>query len=360
MRIGPGSVGPEVRDVQERLTALHGAAPQGDDPGIFGDGTAAAVRVFQQQRGLVADGIVGHDTWSALVEAGWRLGDRLLFLTRPMLRGDDVRDLQERLNRLGFDTGYTDGIYGPLTFDAVREFQLNTGLVVDGIAGSATVDALRRLHLDHQESPAFVVRERESLRRERRLSVAGARVMFDPGHGPDDPGSRTPDGAIAEHELTWQLTNRLAGRFQALGGIAVLSRGPNTTPTPADRAALANREEVDAIVSVHLNALDDAQARGAAAYHFGSDRYVSERGRALAELCVDHVVAATGTAHCRTHPSTTSILRESRAPAVVVEPGFLTHPEEGPALTDPDYQSLVAGALLDAVVVWLCGTDEPT
>jgi N-acetylmuramoyl-L-alanine amidase len=348
-----------VRDVQERLAAVLGAPPAGDDPGIFGDGTAAAVRVFQQQRGLTADGIVGHDTWTALLEAGWRLGDRLLFLTRPMLRGDDVRDLQERLNRLGFDTGYTDAIYGPLTFDAVREFQLNTGLPVDGIAGPSTIDALRRLHLDHQESPAFVVRERESLRSERRLSVAGARVLFDPAHGPDDPGATGPDGSV-EHQLTWELTNRVAGRFQALGGVAVLARGPRTSPTPTERAALANREEVDAILSVHLNALDDAGARGAAAYYFGSDRYVSERGRALAELCVDHVVAATGTAHCRTHPATMSILRESRAPAVVVEPGFVTHPDEGRALGDPAYQSVVAGALVDVLVTWLCGSDEPT
>jgi N-acetylmuramoyl-L-alanine amidase len=125
--IARGSVGPEVEDVQRRLDGL-GHACSGDERGEFGPATDRAVRTFQQQRGLPADGIVGDDTWRALVGASYRLGDRMLYVTRPMLQGDDVRDLQRRLNRLGFDAGYDDGVYGPETFEAVREFQLNVGL----------------------------------------------------------------------------------------------------------------------------------------------------------------------------------------------------------------------------------------
>mgnify|MGYP000449767565 CR=1 FL=1 len=44
-------------------------------------------------------------TWTALVEANWKLGDRLLFLTSPNLRGDDIAELQHGLSRLGFDCG---------------------------------------------------------------------------------------------------------------------------------------------------------------------------------------------------------------------------------------------------------------
>ncbi|MDX1622130.1 MAG: N-acetylmuramoyl-L-alanine amidase, partial [Nitriliruptorales bacterium] len=115
----------------------------------------------------------------------------------------------------------------------------------------------------------------------------------------------------------------------------------------------------EAIVSIHLNALGSPEARGAAAYYFGQDGYLSERGRRLAQLAVDNVVARTGTANCRTHPATSTVLRETRAPAVIVEPGFITHPDEGRALSSAECQNLVAKALSDAVVAFLVG-DTPT
>ena len=83
-----------------------------DQPGAFGEPTEAAVRGFQERRGLRVDGICGPQTWASLVEAGFRPGDRLLYYTSPMLRGDDVAELQRRLSALGFDAGRVDGIFG--------------------------------------------------------------------------------------------------------------------------------------------------------------------------------------------------------------------------------------------------------
>jgi N-acetylmuramoyl-L-alanine amidase len=353
--ISYGSVGPEVADVQQRLSGLGLSCD--DDDGVFGDATRAGVRTFQQRRGLSADGIVGPDTWRSLVAASFRLGDRMLYVTRPQLFGDDVRDLQRRLNRLGFDCGYDDGLYGSQTFDAVREFQLNVGLNVDGIAGPETIDLLLRLHRQHQEAPAFAVREREQLRRGPLGTVAGVRIMIDPGHSHLDPGYRSPDG-VPEHEVTWQLATLLEGRLAALGAHVVLARGPGTAPSPSERAALANEEDVEAILSIHCNGLDSPEARGAAAYYYGTEGSMSDRGRLLAQLAVDLVCEAIGTPNCRTHPSATTLLRESRAPAVLVEPGFLTHPDEGRALTDPGYQREVAGALTEAMVRFLVGDQQ--
>lgn len=356
--IALGSAGPEVLDVQRRLAGL--GLPCGEDPpGEFADGTHRAVRVFQQRRGLSADGIVGDETWASLVEAGYQRGDRLLYLTRPFLRGDDVLDLQRRLNRLGFDSGYTDGVFGPQTFEALREFQLNVGAKVDGIAGPRTHDALMRLHRQHQRSPAFAVREREALLSQRRESIAGARILVDAGHGAGSPGFTGPDG-IAEQEITWQLATRVAGRLGALGAHPVLARGPGNCPSTSERAQLANREQVEAILSIHLNGLPQHEASGAAAYYFGQDGYVSERGRMLAQLCVDRIVERTGAIDCRTHPSTMTILRESRAPAALVEPGFLTHPDEGRRLADPDHQNHLAQALTDAINEFLLGPPAQT
>ena len=105
--------GAVVRQVQRQLVR-HGFAISID--GRFGPVTEAAVREFQGARGLPTDGIVGTDTWEQLVEAGYRLGDRTLYLRSPAFRGDDVRELQRMLNALGFDAG---GLVGPLTWPAL-------------------------------------------------------------------------------------------------------------------------------------------------------------------------------------------------------------------------------------------------
>lgn len=345
-----GQVGHAVEDVQRRLADLD--LPCDDDVGVFGEGTEAAVRAFQQARGLPSDGIVGDDTWHALVAASYRLGDRMLYVTRPLLEGDDVRELQRRLSRLGFDAGHDDGLYGTQTFEAVREFQLNVGLAVDGIAGPESFDVLTRLHRQHQAAPAYVAREREELRHTQRSSLAGARIMVDASHGPDDPGSMSGNGLV-EHEVTWAIGSLVEGRLAALGAHVVLGRGPTTSPTPSERAAHANREDVEVILSIHANQDPSPFARGAAGYYFGTGDYVSERGRWLAERAVDGIVAATGTEHCRVHPSTSALLRESRPPAAVVEVGFLSHPEEGPALGREEHQRVIAAALVDALASFL-------
>lgn len=351
-----GSIGPEVEDVQRRLETLGLSCAS--EPTVFDRRTEAAVRAFQQRRGLIADGIVGPETWQTLVGASFTLGDRLLYVSRPMMHGDDVRELQRRLNRLGFDCGYDDGLFGPQTVAAVREFQLNAGLLVDGIAGLETVDHLLRLHRAHQEAPVAAVRERELLRHPRPRSIAGTRLMIDPGRSVTDPGLRSPDG-VFEHEVTWRIAAALEGRLAALGAHVVLSRGPRTAPTPSQRAAQANAEDVELILSIHLNGVASDQGRGAAAYHFGTEVQISDRGRRLAQLALDAVLEATGTADCRAHPSTIAILRESRAPAAVIEPGFLTHPEEGRLLCEASSQQRIAGALTHAVSHYLLG-DPPS
>ena len=159
-----GQHGEPIRDLQRRLGAA-GHNPVGAEAGSFCSSTETALQQFQEARGLHASGVCDEQSWLALVEAGWKLGDRLLVLSAPQLRGDDIENLQRALNHVGFDCGRPDGILGPATIRALTDFQRNCGLNADGICGRKTVHMLDVLRRQSGSGPGVAsVRELESVR----------------------------------------------------------------------------------------------------------------------------------------------------------------------------------------------------
>ncbi|MCW3037287.1 MAG: N-acetylmuramoyl-L-alanine amidase [Actinobacteria bacterium] len=335
-----------VQDLQARLERLGiDIAPQ-ELGGDFGPATEMAVRAFQQSRGLDVDGIVGDNTWRVLVESSWSLGDRILRLEEPNLRGDDVRDLQSRLNALGFAAGKHDGIYGRATAAALMDFQRNLGISDDGLIGLETLKAFRRLRLVTRTGLGPRTREREA-RRSGPPGVAGKRLVLDPGHGGDDPGGRGPSGET-EADLVFPLATQLAGRLEAEGAEVTLTRGPHDGPTDSERARRANEAAADLLISLHLNAHPNEMAQGAATYYWEHGGIASEPGEHLADLLQDHLVRC-GLVDCRSHGKAYPILRETRMPAVVVEPGFITNPDEAKMLSAPRTAEPIVLAMVRAV-----------
>jgi murein DD-endopeptidase MepM/ murein hydrolase activator NlpD len=129
-----------VAALQSALQALHLYA--GDVDGIRGDLTRHGIVAFQRHQGLTVDGIAGPQTREAL---GWRgkppLGSRVM---RIGDRGWDVAAMQYLLQRAGHGPGRADGIFGPLTDEAVRRAQAGAAIATDGLAGPETIAALRR------------------------------------------------------------------------------------------------------------------------------------------------------------------------------------------------------------------------
>jgi N-acetylmuramoyl-L-alanine amidase len=343
LRRGDKSAG--VEEVQRHLATL-GFPVEGDDPGLFGAATEAAVRAFQQNRGLDVDGVVGEYTSRELAESSWSVGDRLLFTTDPPMTGDDVRGLQEKLNALGFSAGKHDGIFGAQTAEAVREFQQNLAIEEDGIVGPETVRALERLRLVLRPGLGPRVRERET-RRAVPPGLAGKRIAIDPGHGGEDPGHTSSSGEN-EADLVFRLAASVTRQLDRAGAISMLTRGPHDGPTDSERADLANRFGAGLLVSIHLNSTSSPTAEGAATYFFEHGGVASEPGEHLADVMGQALVAA-GRNDCRSHGRNYALLRETRMPALVVEPGFISNPEEAKLLADPEGIERVAQAIVDGV-----------
>lgn len=145
--IREGATGAAVEDIQERLVATGQQIDAAElEARRFGPSTATAVGRFRLAQGLTLDGCVDTETWSALVDEGYQLGDRTLYLRLPKFHGSDVRTLQTRLNILGFSCGEADGYYGAYTESAVKQFQESQGALADGMCFQDTFDAIDRLH----------------------------------------------------------------------------------------------------------------------------------------------------------------------------------------------------------------------
>ena len=284
-------------------TVLNGAPL--DTDGVFGDGTRAAVEAFQHLRGLRVDGICGLQTWNTLVEASFRLGDRLLYRRTPMQRGDDVADLQLRLSTLGFDTGRVDGIFGDLTSRALAEFQRNAGLPVDGILGAATLGELVRLESRHQDAKLISsVRARAALR-----------------HAPPTLAGRHV--AIGESGGLASVTGALRRRL-LVGGVQVTELHH---PDDATQAHDANELAADVFLGLRLN-----PARSECHTSYWAGRHdESQGGRLLAVLIQRSVPEVLGIRDAGAHGMSLTILRETRMPSVLVELGPASLVVEGAA-----------------------------
>ncbi|MFL6138956.1 MAG: N-acetylmuramoyl-L-alanine amidase [Frankiaceae bacterium] len=350
-----GDTGPVVAEIRATLTSL-GLLAQPAGAGRLPRYDLAcdrAVRGFQQSRGLSVDGVVGPETYRALDEARWRLGDRLLSMrvAHPFV-GDDVAELQHRLQELGFDPGRCDGVFGARTEQAVRELQRNLGLVPDGTCGPHTLKALDRLRRTVVGGRAQWIREAEELVRAG-PSVAGKFVIIDPGHGGPDRGFGAA-GCLDEATVADDLAARLEGRLAASGAFPFLTRGPDAAPDDTERAAFANAAEGDLLVSLHCDAAPHPACNGVATYYFGSygpggQLHESSVGKRFAALVQREITTRTDLLDCATHPKTWDLLRLTRMPAVRVELGYLSNAGDAARLSAPEFRDAVAEAILAAI-----------
>lgn len=272
---------------------------------------------FQRSRELDPTGICDATTWEALVEAGLTLGDRLLYLTSPMLRGDDVADLQLRLGALGFDAGKVDGIFGGTTEKAIEGFQQQIGLVADRVVGPDTVAALARLQP-----------------RGGSTTVAGVRERVELSHRGDDGEPLTI--ALVHRGDADPLVGPLALDLAATGRtVHVLIDG-----SWSRLADGSNLNDAGLCLAITLEAENTCELA-----HFEVAGFTSFGGRRLAQLIAEELpVVPTGWSAAEIKGSRSPILRETRAPTV--------HLRIGSPSAALAHRSLVVAALHRALRRW--------
>lgn len=222
-------------------------------------------------------------------------------------------------------------------------------------------------------------------------SIKGSiqKVVIDPGHGGSEDGAIGPAGT-KEKDLVLDMARRLAALLRAGGFEVVLSREGDTDLGLDERAAIANRARADLFISLHANASRSSKARGAETFFLAREaaddeeraiaamengtapepppgqgdqdlplilwdlaqtQYLEESAR-LAQVIQEKLNAALGLEDRGVRQAPFRVLVGATMPAVLVEIGFLTNPEEETRLNDLEYRRKLAEALSEALLRW--------
>jgi N-acetylmuramoyl-L-alanine amidase len=346
LKLKKGDRGPRVKEIQQRLLKIGFLLGPTHADGNFGEKTEEAVKKFQKKHGIKPTGIVDEETYKRLIYESFSLGDRVLYLHYPFLRGRDVLELQKILKNFGFNPGPIDGIYGPLTEKAVREFQISAGIKPDGIVGPTTVRQILKASENFGSSSLVSYPDRKISEEPLKEIV----IALDAGHGGDDPGAVSPSGK-KECDFAREVASSLKKLLEGLGARVVPVYDEERDISLKDRVEKANMAEADILVSIHFNSASDKKASGCEVLYYGTEISFSAKGKKLAEILCREISLSLGI-KCRgaKKRSDLYLLRHTKMPAVIVEPLFLSNPAEEHLLEDLTSISRISSAITRGIL----------
>ncbi|WP_290169305.1 peptidoglycan-binding protein [Arthrobacter sp. APC 3897] len=334
-----------------------------NNPDLFDDHVDAAVRSFQQSRGLIVDGVAGPDTLRALTEAQFRFGDRVLALVEGQqpIRGDDVAELQRHLSHLGFYYGHIDGEFNVRTRYAVAELQNNLGIPGTGVCDQDTIRSMARVNRAITPSQAFALRDYERLDhstaalRGRLIALSTGSSELASPHAVDRLTSRPLTEAMVAADIG-QRVERILREF----GAGVVSRASAFAGVDGDGESVPSLS-----IDLHCDWLDQQAASGIAAFYWGlpgTGEARSPIGHRAAILLMKELTARTGMDSLGVHGRTWDTLKLSGIPSVGLDLGYLSNRGDAERLADPVFRQTVADSIVIGIqrLYLLEEEDQPT
>lgn len=183
----------------------------------------------------------------------------------------------------------------------------------------------------------------------------GYTVVLDAGHGGADGGAVGPKSGVAEAGLNLSVTKLVQAGLEKQGVRVILTRAGEEALAQGKQAdmqarkAIMNEAGVDIVVSIHMNKFTDPSVKGPMAFYMKG----SQEGQRLAELVINAVCEAVGSPARKANPGDYFVIRESPAPSVLVECGFLSNAEDEALLQDEAHQKKLAQGIVKGVMGYL-------
>lgn len=178
-------------------------------------------------------------------------------------------------------------------------------------------------------------------------SLTGLRICVDPGHGGTESGSTGCNG-MKEKQLNLEMALKFKAALERAGAHVIMTRTTDSETVSLDeRVNIAVKADADLLVSVHNNALPDG--RDPWKEHGTSTYWYHPQSTELARGLKDSVINAVGFPDIGCRFQNLALCRPTSMPAVLVEVGFMIHPDEFAQMLDPVVQERVAEGLLKGV-----------
>ncbi|MCG0277151.1 MAG: N-acetylmuramoyl-L-alanine amidase [Thermanaeromonas sp.] len=184
-------------------------------------------------------------------------------------------------------------------------------------------------------------------------ALANQVVVVDPGHGGIDAGARGPGGTL-EAEVVLGISRNLAAFLRQGGARVFLTREDEEAPEGesgddlVERVRLAQKVGADIFVSVHANAFNEREYGAQVFFNPGS-----KEGERLAAAIQEEIRRLLKNTEREPLGLDAFVLRSLNIPAVIVEVGFLSNPQEEKLLRDKDYQRRMAFAIYSGIARYL-------
>ena len=190
--------------------------------------------------------------------------------------------------------------------------------------------------------------------------IGGKIIVLDPGHGGSDPGAIGPTG-LQEKQVTLPIAEYLKSILEAKGAKVILTRttdvdvyGPHASGVDElqARVNVANGNQADAFISIHINSFSNPNVGGIATYYFDG----SDQSKKLASSVQEQIAEHSGFNGDRgIQPGNLYVLRHSLMPSILVELGFISNPKEEGHLKESETQKDFANELAKGLELYFGG-----
>ena len=176
-------------------------------------------------------------------------------------------------------------------------------------------------------------------------------IVVDAGHGGLDVGAKIKYPYVAEKRLTFQTALYLKRRLVSRGYRVILTRYRDVSIPLKRRAFVANKSRADLFISLHFNSCPNKKAKGLEIYYYND---LKNKKRAVfsknfATHVLNHSAQRTQMSKRAVKKGNFYVIRETRMPAILIEGGFLTNPQEREKIKQLAYQQRLAWGIADGI-----------
>ncbi len=177
-------------------------------------------------------------------------------------------------------------------------------------------------------------------------------IVIDPGHGGFDIGAKIK--SIKEKALALKTATLVKQCLHQKGYRVILTRSRDVFISLSKRTNIANDTKSKLFVSIHFNAFKNPQAKGIEIYYYNKGpKWRQNASKKLADTVLRGVIASTNAKDRGVKTGNFHVIRETNMPAILIEGGFITNPQEYSNLANQQYVEKMARSIADGIEKYL-------